>query len=100
MNPEIAQIKKISSNPRRVPVRRTRGAPRKANIDLGLAVLCAGVKPTYPMMLDEIAEVCGCSDEAIRRIEKRAMRKLVEHAENSPELRELFNQLVELEVAV
>lgn len=79
---------------------RCRGALPRADIDLGLAVLCAGVQPTYPMKLDEIAEVCGCSDESIRKIEKRALKKLKVHAAESDELREILDAWCELEVAV
>ncbi len=46
------------------------------NIDIGLSVLCAVSRRDETLSLDDIAEVCSCSRNAIFEIEKRAMQKL------------------------
>lgn len=48
---------------------------RKSSIDIGLAVLCA-IKPGVPLSRSAIASACDCSEERIREIEERALRKL------------------------
>ena len=48
---------------------------RKSSIDIGLAVLCA-LKPGRPLSRADIASACDCSEELIRTIEERALRKL------------------------
>lgn len=51
----------------------------KPPIDASLAVLCAlqaQRRTPRRFTTEQIAEVCGCSDMAIRRIQKRALTKM------------------------
>ncbi len=50
-------------------------AKKTEQVDLGLAVMVR-VFNGFPQPRTAIADVCGCSREAIRYIEKRALRKL------------------------
>lgn len=52
------------------------GRERRARVDLGLAVLEVLLKPGQTLTRDDIAAWCGVSQEAIRRIEGNALRKL------------------------
>ena len=53
-----------------------RAGTRRQDIDLGLAVLSAVSPPGHQWTLRDIAEVCGCTAEAVRQIERRALQKL------------------------
>lgn len=48
---------------------------RTQSIDLSLTVL-ANLSDRPPLTLQTIAEVCGCSREAVRQIEAKALRKV------------------------
>jgi len=51
----------------------------KPPIDASLAVLCAlraQQRAPCTMSAESIADACGCSDAAIRKIEKRALAKI------------------------
>lgn len=50
--------------------------PRCPNIDVGLAVICAVTPKATCWALRDIAEVCGCTFQAIQRIEKKALTKM------------------------
>ena len=52
------------------------GAAKMARIDLGLALMRCYSVPGTAYTQSEIAAWCGCSSEAIRQIEDRAIRKL------------------------
>lgn len=56
---------------------------RKADIDIGLAVLCAVTPPGVTLSQGEIADVCGCTRNRIYEIERDAVRKL----KSAPKLR-------------
>lgn len=45
------------------------------DIDIGLTALCLHAQPGITLTRQEIAEVCNCSDQAIRDIEIRALKK-------------------------
>lgn len=49
-------------------------------IDLGLALLSLVVKRGVPLTCDDIAAWCGCSANAIRMLEKRALKNLHKRA--------------------
>ena len=46
------------------------------DIDLGLTVLCAVAKRDETLNTGEIAEVCGCSQQHISNIIRKALEKL------------------------
>ena len=48
----------------------------KSNIDLGLAVVSTVTERGVCWSLEDLAQVCECSTEAIRQLEKRALAKL------------------------
>ena len=62
-------MKKEKSKQGRSPGQRT-------EIDLGLAVAAVVNPPENRCTLREIADVCGCSGEAVRMIEARAIRNM------------------------
>ncbi|OFC71792.1 hypothetical protein [Alteromonas confluentis] len=51
--------------------------PAKINpeIEIGLTALCLHAQPDVTLTRQEIADVCNCSDQAIREIEIRALKK-------------------------
>ena len=49
---------------------------KKPGIDLGLEVIEAVRQPDAKLSLRDIAEVCGCTWQAIHFIEQSALRKL------------------------
>lgn len=57
------------------------GRKRSHSIDLGLAVISAVTPPGHVWHLQDIAEVCGCSQQAISLIEQKALTKLRRHAQ-------------------
>ena len=52
------------------------GRPRRERIDLGLALLSLARRPGVQFTNDEIAAWAGCTEMNIRRIERRALRKV------------------------
>ena len=48
---------------------------KKPEIDVGLAALCS-VANGQALSCADIAEVCGCSEQRIRKIEEQALMKL------------------------
>lgn len=60
---------------------------RPSKIDHRLNVMHANRAPNRRYTLDEIAEFCGCSHQAIHYVERKAFRKLRRHL--TPVLREL-----------
>ena len=58
---------------REVPAR---GRAKWARMDLGMALLELARKPGEVFTHDDIAAWAGCSEMALRRIERRALRKL------------------------
>jgi len=50
--------------------------PEKSSIDLGLAVASTLTERGVCWSLEDLAEVCECSTEAIRQLEKRALVKM------------------------
>lgn len=48
----------------------------KSEIDVSLSVLCSVSEPGVELSAVEIAEVCGCHPETIKKIEYRAKRKI------------------------
>ncbi|GLX85072.1 hypothetical protein tloyanaT_13240 [Thalassotalea loyana] len=50
------------------------------DIDLALAVMCCVAKPGQTLNTVEIAEICGCSQTNIQRIEAAAKKKLSKSA--------------------
>ena len=52
------------------------GAEKSRRIDLGLAILEVITPPGVPLSQAEISVYCGCTSEAIRMIEFRALRKV------------------------
>lgn len=50
--------------------------PTNKKIDLGLAISGATLPPGQCRQLREIAAFCGCTDEAIAWIERRALKKI------------------------
>lgn len=54
----------------------TAGAEKSQRMDLGLELLSIARAPGLRLSCYEIAAWCGCTDSAIYRLEKRAMRKL------------------------
>lgn len=66
-------------------------APEKSQrIDLGLALLQCHAMPGICYTRDEIAAWCGCTESAIRHIERRALRKVLIQARRHPVLREFL----------
>ncbi len=55
-------------------------AKRKPGIDLGLDVIAAVRRPGQSLSCDDIAAVCGCSPQAIRYIQRRALAKMLQRA--------------------
>lgn len=60
---------------------RDRNMPRSGHIrrdrtDLGLELLSIAAKPGQELTLYDIAAWCGCTNEAVRRIYARALRKV------------------------
>ena len=49
---------------------------RRREIDLGLAVLCALIRPGESLTPDLIGEITGLSSAGVRHIERVAVRKL------------------------
>jgi hypothetical protein len=60
----------------RKPVQLGRGRARSEAVDLGLALLSIAAKPGQPLPYEDIAAWCGCSEQAITQIARRALRKL------------------------
>lgn len=58
------------------PAIRTGWGCRRADIDLGLAVLGVVNRGGRKLSFAEIADVCGCHRSLIEQIEKRALAKL------------------------
>lgn len=52
------------------------GLDRKTRTDIGLELLARYAKPGVPLTRDDIAAWCGCTQEAIRRIEVLALRRV------------------------
>jgi hypothetical protein len=52
------------------------GKGKSARMDLGLELLRLATLPGAAWKPTEIAAWCGCSNEAIRMIERRALRKV------------------------
>ena len=52
------------------------GPEKSSRIDPGLSILEAVTPPGVPLSQTEIAVWCGCTSEAIRVMELRALRKL------------------------
>jgi DNA-directed RNA polymerase sigma subunit (sigma70/sigma32) len=52
------------------------GLDRVARTNLGLELLCMHAKRGVKLTRDDIAAWCGCTQEAIRRIEVQALRRL------------------------
>ena len=50
--------------------------PEKSSIDIGLAVASTLTERGVTWSLEDLAQVCECSTEAIRQLEKRALVKL------------------------
>ncbi len=53
---------------------------RRPGIDLGLDVIATVLRPGQSLSCDDIAAVCGCSPQAIRYIQRRALAKMRERA--------------------
>ena len=67
-----------------------------SEIDLGLAVSRLSLSPGQTRSYTELARFCGCSHEAIRKIERRAMKKIrnsLKALTGDPELAELVEGL-------
>lgn len=59
------------------PEKKLRFVERRAKrIDLGIAISGATLEPGESRTLRDIADFCGCSHQAIARIEKNAIRKV------------------------
>lgn len=56
------------------------GEDKSERINLGLAVLKCLRRPGATYTYQEIAAFCGCSDDAIRQLEAKALRRLQIHA--------------------
>jgi len=75
----------MSTNPRKQDDPKWQWGRTVPDLDLGLALLevesfrrSIGIEPGAAMSAAQIAAVCGCSDETILRIQRRAMAKLKE----------------------
>jgi pantothenate kinase-related protein Tda10 len=55
---------------------RGNGKDKTHRVDLGLALLAALRKPGRTLTSYDIAAWCGCTNEGIRRIEMKALKKL------------------------
>jgi len=49
---------------------------KNIDIDIGISVLCALMRPDESLSDRDIADVCGCSRNYIYEIEKRALKKI------------------------
>lgn len=67
------------------------GRAKSARVDLGLAVMSAMAERGAMFTREEIGAFADCSGEAIRLIERRALRKLRRRFQDAPELQEYFN---------
>lgn len=54
----------------------TTSPEKHRDIDLGLSVLCAIARPGETLSCRDIADVCGCSFQAIYYMEKHAREKI------------------------
>ncbi|MCB1733672.1 MAG: hypothetical protein H6981_01380 [Gammaproteobacteria bacterium] len=54
----------------------TTSPEKHRDIDLGLSVLCAVARPGQTLSCRDIADVCGCSHQAIYYMEKHAREKI------------------------
>lgn len=55
---------------------RSTGRDKTHRVDLGLALLAVLLKPNRTLTTYDIAAWCGCTNEGIRRIEAKALKKL------------------------
>lgn len=73
-----------------------KGSARAERTELGLALLSLAGKPGIEYSCGEIAAWCGCTEEAIRKIESRALEKLQRLARTASDehpLRECFREV-------
>ncbi len=76
------------SQPARDTIDRTvrrNGKDKSSRVDLGLALLTALAKPGRALTTTEIAAWCGCTNEGIRRIEQKALKKLANKLHFGPD---------------
>jgi len=65
----------------------------KANVDLGIAISGALLKPGQTRTQTEIAAFAGCSKQNIEKLEKRALRKLRHLILFRPDLKAILSEL-------
>lgn len=58
------------------PENKTSNLAKRERADLGLAILCAMVRPGVTLSRPEIAAWMDCTMQAVDKIEKRAMKKI------------------------